>query len=134
MLPLSHGMYGAPRYLKSMPDKPDVILFRSEQSLPEWVSRYFPNASIVLRTDNLITMRAAVAAGLGLARMPCFEGDSEPGIRRIDEPLTPSTWGVWILSHVDLRSTARVRVSREFLTEISLEKQSLILGENSTFA
>ena len=79
-------------------------------------------------------MRTAVAAGLGLACMPCYEADSEPKIRRIDEPFAPSTWGVWILSHVDLRSTARVRVCREFLAEIILEKQSLILGEQSKYA
>lgn len=66
--------------------------------------------------------------------MPCYEADSEANIRRIDEPLTPSTGGVWILSHVDLRSTARVRVCREFVAEIILDKQSLILGKRSKFA
>lgn len=134
VLPLRHGIYGAPEYIKGTPEIPDVILFRSEETMPEWVNQYYPNAKVVLRTDNLTTMRAAVAAGLGLARMPCYEADSEPNIRRIDEPLTPSTWGVWILSHVDLRSTARVRVCREFLAEIILEKQSLILGERSKYA
>ena len=134
VLPLRHGIYGAAEYIKRAPEIPDVILFRSEETMPEWVSQYYPNAKVVLRTDNLTTMRAAVAAGLGLARMPCYEADPEPNIRRIDEPLTPSTWGVWILSHVDLRSTARVRVCREFLAEIILEKQSLILGERSKYA
>ena len=134
VLPLRHGMYGAPGYLETMPAKPDVILFRSEQTMPEWATQNFPDANVVLRTDNLSTMHAAVAAGLGLARMPCYEADSDPDIRRIDGPLTLSAWGVWILSHVDLRSTARVRVSREFLTEIILEKQSLILGEESKYA
>lgn len=134
VLPLRHGVYGAPGYIRTMPAIPDVIVFRSEETMPEWVNQYYPNAKVVLRTDNLTTMRAAVAAGLGLARMPCYEADSEPGIRRIDAPLAPSTWGVWILSHVDLRSTARVRVCREFLAEIILEKQSLVLGEQSKYA
>ncbi len=134
VLTLCHGVYGAPDYIASMSEKPNVILFRSEQVLPEWAEQNHPDASIVLRTDNLTTMRSAVAAGLGLARMPCFEGDSEPKIRRIDEPLTPSTWGVWVLSHVDLRSTARVRVCREFLTEIILAKTDLILGSKSRYS
>ncbi|MDJ0710689.1 MAG: LysR family transcriptional regulator [Woeseiaceae bacterium] len=133
VLPLKHGIYGAPTYVTSMPKRPDVILFRSEQVMPEWAEQHYPNANVALKTDNLTTMRAAVAAGLGLARMPCFEGDSEPGIRRIDEPLAPSTWGVWILSHVDLRSTARVRVCREFLAEIILDKSDLILGNKSRY-
>ncbi len=133
VLPLHHGVYGAPHYIASMSEKPDVILFRSDHVMPEWAEQNHPGASIVLRTDNLTTMRSAVVAGLGLARMPCYEGDSEPEIRRIDEPLTPSTWGVWILSHVDLRSTARVRVCREFLAEIILAKSDLILGKKSQY-
>ena len=134
VLPLHHGVYGAPAYIASMSEKPDVILFRSDRVLPEWAEHHYPDANVVLRTDNLTTMRSAVAAGLGLARMPCYEGDSEPDIRRIDVPLTPSPWGAWILSHVDLRSTARVRVCREFLAEIILANSDLILGRKSRYA
>lgn len=133
VLPLRHGIYGSPKYLEAMPDTPDVILFRSERDRPEWAQQHYANATIVLRTDNLSTMRSAVAAGLGVARMPCYEGDSDSRIRRVDEPLTPSTWGVWILSHVDLRSTARVRVCREFLTRIILDRSELILGDRSNY-
>ena len=133
LLPLRHGVYGAPKYLASMPEQADVILFRSDPVMPEWVEQHYPKANVVLKTDNLTTMRAAVAAGLGLARMPCYEADSKSGIRRVDLPLTPSTWGVWILSHVDLRSTARVRVCREFLVEIILNKTELILGNKSRY-
>ena len=41
-------------------------------------------------------------------RMACYIGDSDADVRRIDVPLTPSDWGIWVLSHVDLRCTARV--------------------------
>ncbi|MEL7538045.1 MAG: LysR family transcriptional regulator [Pseudomonadota bacterium] len=133
LLPLRHGIYGSPKYLASMPECPDVVLYRSERETPEWVCDHYPNAKVVLRTDNMTTMRAAVVAGLGLARIPCFEGDSEPAIRRVDLPLTPSTWGLWILSHVDLRSTARVRVCREFLAEAIQGNSDLILGNKSRY-
>ena len=133
VLPLMHGIYGAPRYLASMSANPDIIVFRGDKSLPEWAKQTFPDANVVLRTDNLTTMRSAVAAGLGLARIPTFEGDSEAKLRRLDVSLTPSAWGVWILSHVDLRSTARVRVCREFLTEIISGKSDLVLGKKSRY-
>ena len=70
---------------------------------------------------------------LALARMPCYVGDSEPSLRRIDVALTPSTWGVWVLSHVDLRSTARVRVCRDFLVEIIEQQRDLIEGLTSRY-
>ena len=133
VLPLRHGVYGAPRYLRTTRATPDVIVFRSEKQLPDWVQQNFPDANVILRTDNLSTMCAAVAAGHGLARMPCYEADSDRRVKRLDVPLTPSRWGVWILSHVDLRSTARVRVTREFLTKVIKENSELILGERSNY-
>ncbi len=134
LLPLRHGVYGSDKYLQSQGDRPHVILFRSERELPEWVVDHFPDAKVVLRTDNLSTMHAAVAAGSGLARMPCYEVDGNRKLRRLDLALTPSTWGIWILSHVDLRSTARVRVTRDFMSDVILQQQSLILGESSRYA
>ena len=134
ILPLVHGIYGSRDYLAAPPEPPGIIVFRSQKTLPEWTERRYATAQIVLKTDNLTTMCTAVESGLGLARLPCFEADNIPGLRRLDEPLSPSTWGVWILSHVDLRSTARVRVCREFLASVILEKRDLILGETSRYA
>ncbi|RLA05760.1 MAG: hypothetical protein DRQ60_05415 [Gammaproteobacteria bacterium] len=59
---------------------------------------------------------------MGLARMPCYVADAEPDLQRLDLTRPPSTWGVWVLSHGDLRSTARVRVCREFQIDI-IERQ-----------
>jgi DNA-binding transcriptional LysR family regulator len=133
ILPLRHGVYGTRAVLRSMGDAPDVILFRSDKGMPEWVRQHFPQAKVGLRTDNLSTMHAAVAAGLGIARMPCYEVDRDRKLLRLDLELTPSTWGVWILSHVDLRSTARVRVTRDFMTEVVLENEALVLGTASRY-
>ncbi|MEO1245765.1 MAG: LysR family transcriptional regulator [Pseudomonadota bacterium] len=134
LLPLRHGVYGTRRSLRSMGSEPSVILFRSERDMPEWVREHFPAARVVLRTDNLSTMHAAVAAGLGLARMPCYEVDADRKLKRLDLPLTPSSWGIWVLSHVDLRSTARVRVTREFMADAIMQNKTLILGEASRYS
>ena len=65
--------------------------------------------------------------------MPCYIGDHDTDVRRIDVPLTPSDWGIWVLSHVDLRCTARVRVCREFLFDIIQQQRALVLGERSRY-
>ena len=80
-----------------------------------------------------VPAHTAVANDMGLARMPCYVGDTEPRIRRLDLKLTPSTWGIWILSHVDLRSTARVRVARDFLIDVIEKQRDLILGNKSRY-
>ena len=133
VIPIRHGVYGSPAYLDDLPAKPGVILFRNSEETPEWVGQHFPDAETVMRVDDVGSMSKAVANGIGLARMPCYVGDSEPLIQRLRLKLTPSTWGIWILSHVDLRSTARVRVAREFLVNIIEEQRELVLGELSRY-
>ena len=97
------------------------------------MSQHFPNAETVMRVDDAATMVACVQNHLGLARMACFMGDNIPGVYRLDLPLTPSAWGVWVLSHADLRSTAKVRAGREFLVEILQQQRSLIEGLDSNY-
>lgn len=133
VLPMRHGIYGSPKYLRKMQGPIDAILFRGDNEHPEWLREHFGEPCSVLRIDDVGAMLTAVREHHGLARMPCYIGDSEPDIRRLDVRLTPSTWGLWILSHVDLRSTARVRVCREFLVETLMAKSELVLGENSIY-
>jgi DNA-binding transcriptional LysR family regulator len=78
-------------------------------------------------------MVTAVNSGMGLARMPCYIGDYDPLVRRLDVFLKPSDRGIWILSHVELRSTERVRVCREFLLDIIGQQRQLVLGEASNY-
>jgi len=133
ILPMRHGVYGSPDYLKALDGQAKVVLFRGSEEQPEWVQQHFPNAEIAMRVDDVGTMSRAVANGLGLARMPCYVGDTESSIRRLDLKLTASTWGIWILSHVDLRSTARVRVAREFLIDVIEKQGDLVLGKRSRY-
>ncbi len=131
---LHHGIYGTTRTLRRRSDQVDVILFRSEGERPTWVAENFPNARTVLRVDDVSSMAAATRSHLGLSRMPCFMGDTDAGLRRLDVQLAPSDWGVWVLSHADLRSTARVRVCREFLLELIQSQRTVIQGEESRYA
>jgi len=134
LLPLCHGIYAGPRYLRKSRRRHAYVAWMGDSSDPDWVQRHFSGATLALRTDDVNVMLEAVCCGFGLARMPCLIADAEPRLRRLDVELTPSNWALWILSHVDLRSTARVRVCREFLTEIMLEQRSLIEGTRSRYA
>ena len=134
IMPLRHGVYASRRYLRSMGDEADVILFRSQTSVPDWVSNHFPRHRISLTADSASSIRNAVAAGLGLARLPCFEADPDRRLVRLDLELTPSKWGIWVLNHVDLRTTARIRACRSFLIETIEASRPLILGDTSTYA
>lgn len=141
VLPLRHGIYASKEYLEKHAatlkekgsSKHQLIQWRRDNKDPEWVKQHFPNAETSMRVDDSATMVSCVINHLGLARMACFMGDNISGVYRLDLPLTPSTWGVWVLSHADLRSTARVRAGREFLVDILLQQRRLIEGLDSNY-
>ena len=130
---LRHGIYGTSRTLGELTKPVKVILFRSETDCPKWVEQHFPNAKVVLRVDDVSSMAIAVRNHIGLAKMPCYIGDSDPLLRRFKAKLDASKWGIWVLSHVDLRATARVRVCREFLLGVIEKYRPLVEGELSRF-
>lgn len=130
---LQHGIYG----LRKDADNPEalnkeatLVLWSGQESLPNWALQYFPHAKIALQVDDLTSMYAAVKAGFGLARMPCYLPDSlnDPAMVRLELSLPRSDWSVWVLNHVDLRKTARVQKLREFLLKTLQDKQALFEG------
>jgi DNA-binding transcriptional LysR family regulator len=104
-----------------------LVLWSDEQELPDWTKQHFPNASIALRVDDLYSMYSAVKAGIGIAHMPCYEPDSiaDPGVVKLPHAVARSDWGVWVLSHVDLRKTARIQLCRKFLIDALKRKKEL---------
>ncbi len=79
--------------------------------------------------SELSSQVAAVQAGLGLAILPCFVGDTTPGIVRATErPPVPSR-DIWVLTHRDLRRTARVRAFMDFATDVLHEVRPELIGD-----
>ena len=70
----------------------------------------------------------ATKQGLGLAMLPCFVGDQEEDLVRVPPGKLLSYRDVWILSHPDLRETARLRVFREFIIKAILRYRILFEG------
>ncbi len=75
----------------------------------QWMRDNVPQAHIVCRYDMALALHAAIKAGTGLGFMPCAYGDADASLRRL-RPVEPGFgMNVWLLTHPDLRSTARVR-------------------------
>ncbi|OUS29010.1 hypothetical protein A9Q99_10385 [Gammaproteobacteria bacterium 45_16_T64] len=134
VLPLRHGIYASTKYLEKNPTPKHLVMWNGATETPEWVKTHFPDTSVAIRASDVTTMLTCTANHMGIARLPCYIADTTPNLRRIDIPLTPSTWGVWVLSHVDLRATARVRACREFLVDLIEQQKDLIEGLNSRYA
>ena len=94
-----------------------------------WIRRHFPHAAVALRTDSFPTLMEAARAGMGITPLPCFLGDPDPALRRIIPPPRELDAELWLLSHPDLRHTARVRAFSEFLREAIEGERARLEGE-----
>jgi DNA-binding transcriptional LysR family regulator len=134
VMPLGIGIYGSRRYLERHPQPQHLVLWNDEVEWPQWAKQNFAGAEVAIRANDVTTLLACLVNDMGVTMLPCYIGDHpDTGLYRLDLPLAPSTWGVWILSHVDLRATARVRVCREFLIDIIEQQRSLIGGNASRY-
>jgi DNA-binding transcriptional LysR family regulator len=106
---------------------PRLVLWSDEQQIPDWAKQHFPTAQVALRVDDLYSMYCAVKAGIGIAHMPCYEADliADPEVIKLPHSVARSDWGVWVLSHVDLRKTARIQLCRKYLIDALKRKKEL---------
>jgi molybdate transport repressor ModE-like protein len=76
----------------------------------EWLNALAPEPAFVYRTSSLVNQLQAAKAGIGLAVLPCYLGDLEPEVvRALPKPLPELARELWIVTHTDLKRTARVR-------------------------
>ncbi len=94
-------------------------------AVADWMRRHVPAAAVTYRANSLLNLAAAVRAGLGLGALPCFLGD--PELTRIAAPDPALASELWLLSHRDLRRSARVRALSDFLFK-SLRQQAAALA------
>ena len=130
--PLHHGIYGTRERLNA--EQTPVIDWINETGLPSWTEK-FKNPYIATRVDDLFSMYTAVKLGIGIARMPCFLPDKlkETEIYRKDIALPKSTWGVWILNHIDLRDTARIKALKAHLSSALTSEIPVFEGRHSNW-
>ncbi|MBI2253401.1 MAG: LysR family transcriptional regulator [Proteobacteria bacterium] len=75
-----------------------------------WLEAEVRAGTIVYRSNSLINQLAAAKTGIGLVLLPCYLGDLESGIARaLSKPIPALARELWIVTHKDLKETARVR-------------------------
>jgi DNA-binding transcriptional LysR family regulator len=78
-----------------------------------WIEARVPASRLVYRSNSLVNQLMAARAGVGIALLPCYLADPVPEVRRLTPPLPQLEGELWIVTHKDLKDTARVRT---FLT------------------
>ncbi len=95
-----------------------------------WLTATVPDAAFVFRTSSLVNQFVAARAGIGLAVLPCYLGDPEPDLMRaLPQPVDVLRSEMWIVTHTDLRKTARVRAFFAVVADGIGADRALIEGE-----
>ena len=133
-------VYGSAEYFakRALPAAPDELaahaLIGWEEGAggikaADWLSAIVPSSAVVFRTSSLVNQLVAARAGMGLAVLPCYLGDPERQLRRaLPRPVPELSRELWIVTHTDLKATARVRAFFEVVGDGIASDRALIEG------
>lgn len=96
-----------------------------------WMRAQVPASTIVYRASSFAAQCAAARAGFGLALLPCVLATASPELKRVLGPIKALATGLWILTHADLRDTARIRAFMTFMTDAIRQDQGRLAGRRS---
>ncbi len=109
------GAPGLPQQVLPLPDlvrdAPWVAFERdaSARVYDRWMKRHLADARVRVRVDIFNAVAAMLHTGIGVGVLPCFMEASHPELVPVSEVIPELTVPVWLLTHPDLRGTARVR-------------------------
>lgn len=131
----SFGLYTSPEYLESHADVPlaerDWCLiggFDTWLAPMVWGKRRDKEQRIVFTASSIISVARATASGAGMSALPTYVGDADPGLVRVGELLHHLKLQLWLLTHPDLRKTARVKALMDFLYGFLGDRRALFEG------
>jgi DNA-binding transcriptional LysR family regulator len=122
LTPIGFALYASPAYLsRRAPPKPgggfaghDAVLLdeplRGSSSIGA-LSASLRDARIAVRTNSLLSLVDAVAAGLGVGPLTCCVADPNPALRRVYPDVPPRRDDLWLVVHPDVQRTGRVRAT-----------------------
>jgi DNA-binding transcriptional LysR family regulator len=135
VVPFGTAPYCAPRYIaaRGRPTAPfeghdfigDFIDWTVEA---RWILAHAARGRISVRTGSTQVQVALAVAGMGIALLPCYYGDEEPGLVRVGPPEPAAERAVWLVMHRDLQHSARVRACADFLVEGLRAERARISG------
>lgn len=97
----------------------------------KWIAANIAPERVAYKVNTVLGLAEAVEAGAGIGYLPCFIGDARPSLMRLAPPEPEFGSDLWLLTHPDLRHSARVRVFLDFLAAQIAMRRSFIDGSSS---
>jgi DNA-binding transcriptional LysR family regulator len=94
-----------------------------------WIEANVRPGRLVAKANSAYCMLQLALQGFGATLLPCFLGDRCPDLTRVGYLLPELDVGLWMLTHSDLRRSARVRAFMDFAGGELTKHRRAIEGE-----
>ncbi|MFT7559991.1 MAG: DNA-binding transcriptional LysR family regulator [Flavobacteriales bacterium] len=123
---IDYAIYASSKLIDSTPNLDtrniSALSWIDQVDRPLWLERNYPNMKRGCKFNSLISMVSSLRNGAGIAQIPCFIGERDPLLKRIPSKYVEPGWGLWVLHHVDLKQSSKVKVAYRFLSDALSEE------------
>lgn len=123
------ALYAAPEYVATRPPEDWTFIAYDAQfaDMPQqqWLLEIAGNRNVGCELSDISSHLAAARAGAGVAGLPCFLGDEDSGLLRLEHKGPTFLRDIWLVVHRDLRRSAPVRAVMDFAAKAITEKPGL---------
>lgn len=129
----AHPDYLAAHDFVNHPEKARWLAWtEGESRFPDWTQdTEFARVPTWGNFGSIALQIEMARAKMGLIMIPCMAGDSDPVLVRATARDPVPSRDIWILTHEDLRGTARIRAFTEFAEKVLRDNKAALLGDLS---
>ena len=92
------------------------------------IERSVSHENIAYRSDSVVSVAAAIEAGMGIGYLPCMLGDINQNLIRLGDVEPELSDELWVLTHPDIRRSGRVHAFMAFCNGAIVRQRRLIEG------
>lgn len=123
---VDYAIYASKELYESTNDfnqsKIKALCWNYQITRPLWLEKNFSNVQIGTRFDSVMGLMAFLRNGAGIAQLPCIFAENDPLLKRIPTQFVEPGWGVWILYHLDLKSSSKVRTAYQYFSKYLIKE------------
>lgn len=124
------AIYGRAEDLKKVEQKQETVTCIDwiGSNPASWIEQKVGDKAKVIHCNSLITMAEMTKAGYGISQLQCVIGDADPDLQRLPDSYYLSKSSLWVLTHIDVRTNAKVRAFRNFAINYLSKRKNILAG------
>lgn len=126
--------HGTPRKSRELKNHYHVGFDQGMARLPQVrkLESLFEPENIRHRSNSHMEIIEATVAGLGLSAMCCIIADRHPALQRVLTRVIDYRTDIWLVTHAEINSSARIRTVFDFLGKVLEEDADRLRGKTGT--